>query len=120
MTGLTNRTLAMVQELLERRRLDLGPEEHAALRAVERLALSLARHLEEDVAEPAVGRVGEPLLPENGVLEVDERLAETFAEHVPQLRVVLRLLVRRVRRIAEVHPDDPDAGFSKDCVSQHP
>src|SRR5437773_2389067 len=84
MTGLTNSTLAMhrflprgrrargstdqVQELVERRGPDCRPEEDAALRAVERLALRRARHLKEDVAEPVVGGIGEPRLAERRVL----------------------------------------------------
>src|SRR5262245_23903051 len=119
MTGLMKSTLAM-HELLERHGLDLGAAENAALGAVDGLAVGLARHLEEGVAKPVVGRIGEPRLSGDRILDTDERLIETVAEELAQLGVVLRLLVLRARRVAEVHADQRDPAAAEHRVRQHP
>src|SRR5258705_4876650 len=112
-TGLTNRILAMtgafsLQEPLEGRHHDAGPEQDPACGAVERLALGLARHLEEHVAKPVVRGVAEPRLPHVRILEVDEGFGVALAQQRAKLRVVLRARVRRARRVGEVHAHDAD------------
>src|SRR4029453_14925479 len=103
MSGLTNKTLAMgdrlpFEEALERRHADAVPEQDSSFGAVERLALGVARHLQEDVAEPVVRGITEPPLPDVRVIDVDERLGEALAEERAQLRVVLGPRVGRARR----------------------
>src|SRR6266542_4304580 len=103
MRGLMKSSLAMVdgasggvlEEGVERGGGDAGPKEESPLRTVD----GLARH---------------------GTLGVDESLAIPVAQELPQLRVVLGLLVRRARRIAEIDADEPDPPLAEHGVGEHP
>src|SRR5512132_589740 len=119
MTGLTKRILAM-QEFLQGSDAEGRADEDAAVRAVRRRARSLARHLQKHLAEPVVGGIGEPALAQVGPVHLDERLPEALAQDGRQLRVVLRLLVRRAGRVAEVEAHQPQPRLAQGGVGEDP
>src|SRR5215470_9373828 len=125
MSGLMKRSLAIEailrgQEAVERDRRDARTGEEPALGAIEGLAVRLARHLEEDVAEPVVGRVAEPDFARRRVRRVDEGLLVTVAQELTQLGVVLGLLVGRAGGVAEIDADQADPLLAEHGVGQHP
>src|SRR5215510_12987816 len=99
---------------------DAGPEEEPALRAVEGPAIRAAGHLQEHLAEPVIGGVAEPDLTRLGMRGVDEGLAVAVAQDLDELGIVLRLLVRRARSVAEIDADQADARLAEDGVRHHP
>src|SRR5262245_58373982 len=119
MIGLTKSSLAM-EERLQGGRDDAVAEEQAALRAVEGLAIGIAGHLEKDVAEPVIRGVAEPDLARHAIFRVDEGLAMPDSQEVDELREILRLLVRRARRIAEIDAHEPDASLAQRGMGQDP
>src|SRR5215467_2969805 len=99
---------------------DTGPEEEPALRAVDGPAIRAASHFQEHLAEPVIGGVAEPDLTRLGMRGVDEGLAVAVAQDLDELGIVLRLLVRRARSVAEIDSDQADARLAEDGVRHHP
>src|SRR4030095_14577203 len=128
MRGLMKSSLAMVsrasrgvlEESVEGGGGDAGPEEEPPFGAVDGLALGVTRQLQEHLAEPMIGRVAEPRLAGLGIPGMNEGLAVPSAQELTQLRVVLGLLVRSARRVAEVDADEPDAPLAEHGVGEHP
>src|SRR5262245_47048587 len=118
MTGLTKSTLA-IHELLDGRPLDGVAEENAALGAVHRSTLGLARHLEKNAAKPPVGRVAHPCLAER-VVGLHVRLLVAVAEHLAQLGVVLGPRVRRTGVVGKVDAQQRDTCLAEHRVSDDP
>ena len=113
--------MCLAQELGQRGKCHIVAKQYATFGAVVGDALGVRGKFQEGLAEPEIGRIGvEPLL-QVRIEDADEdRIQVLLADDVEQLPVVLRVHVRRVRVVGEVHPGHRHLLLLEHGVRHHP